>query len=409
MTIKSSRVVIADLNSEFNEILEEKNDRMFFLRIARYGKYVSDNEVLMKIISPLYKESKKDIISFGEAWKQFYEEWKPLAKDLLEKAGKAGLKETHPLQNEIAELKRRLENATVSYDHDELYYFYRPYFELIQRFKDAGKEKLIADKHLEESGSKFTIELNKTEGEWEKFKSLREISVWWAHYKIELLACVVYSEAYKNAYFDSNRMLDAIYKYEIERLGKDRSYIPSYLKRFDYEKWIKRLHHYLIPRAESFDYNNSLDSKSEIDIIGTLSKRDHDVLPKVFRKEEKDAVANSPAKNELVCGKLRVDLDQGVIHYGNNNPVEISPDNNIVKLLVVLMQSRKIAEYTEIAKNLEINCWHEGTTNREVSREVQFLKRDLITFLRDNVHMTNKEIKEMIVAKKNLGYKLRCV
>jgi len=73
-----------------------------------------------------------------------------------------------------------------------------------------------------------------------------------------------------------------------------------------------------------------------------------------------------------------------------------------------LMESKKVVEYVEIAKRLETNYWHEGVTNKDVAREVQFLRRDLATFLRDKVGMTNKEIQKVIINKKNIGYKLHC-
>lgn len=123
---------------------------------------------------------------------------------------------------------------------------------------------------------------------------------------------------------------------------------------------------------------------------------------------EETKITSAPSGNELVCGSLRVNLDQGVIYRGNNSPVEISPDNNIVKFLVILIGSNKIVEYVEIAKKLEMNCWHERASNKDVAREVQFLKRDLVTFLRNGLGMTKKEIRGMVVNKKNFGYKLRC-
>ena len=112
--------------------------------------------------------------------------------------------------------------------------------------------------------------------------------------------------------------------------------------------------------------------------------------------------------NNLVCGNLRIDLEQGTICYGNNNPIEISPSNNIVKFLVILMRGGKAIEYVEIAKQLEMNCWHEGATNKDVAREVQFLRRDLVAFLINKISIPQNEIKKMILSKPSFGYKLNC-
>ena len=125
-------------------------------------------------------------------------------------------------------------------------------------------------------------------------------------------------------------------------------------------------------------------------------------------KEVRQSTA-PPSDNQLRCSGLLLDLDQGIIQYRDNSPVEISPDNSVVKMLIFLIRNEKVAEYIEIAKSLEMGCWYEGATNKDVARDVQFLRRDLATFLRDKVGMSEQEIQDMIITKKNLGYKLRCV
>jgi len=110
----------------------------------------------------------------------------------------------------------------------------------------------------------------------------------------------------------------------------------------------------------------------------------------------------------LECGLLKINLDQGVIRYNDKMPAEISPDDKKIRFLVFLMENKKVVEYAEIAKKLDVNWWQEGLTNKDVARDVQFLRRDLATFLRDEVSMTNREIQKMIINKKNIGYKLRC-
>jgi len=121
-----------------------------------------------------------------------------------------------------------------------------------------------------------------------------------------------------------------------------------------------------------------------------------------------DTITSSIMNKLLICGVLRINLEQGIISYSDKTPVEISSDTKIIKFLVFLMQNKRVVEYREIAKNIEMNCWHEGISNEDVAREVQFIKRDLTTFLEDKVGMNQKEIQNLIIVKKNVGYKLRC-
>jgi len=145
-----------------------------------------------------------------------------------------------------------------------------------------------------------------------------------------------------------------------------------------------------------------------LDIVKDLNSEGLVIDHKTLNSYLSDTTPSQKHDQLLKCGKLQVNLSQGVIQYSGNNPVEIEPDNEIIKFLVVLMESKKVVEYVEIAKRLETNYWHEGVINKDVAREVQFLRRDLATFLRDKVGMTNKEIQKVIINKKNIGYKLHC-
>jgi hypothetical protein len=128
-----------------------------------------------------------------------------------------------------------------------------------------------------------------------------------------------------------------------------------------------------------------------------------------------DEYEQSRTKNSRIsvqqfsCGNIMINLDQAIMKYKANNPVEISPDNDEIQMLVFLMKNKGIVKkYIEIAKELNINCYHKAATNSDVAREVQFLRRDLATFLRKKVGMSDEEINRMIIVKKNTGYKLQC-
>lgn len=116
----------------------------------------------------------------------------------------------------------------------------------------------------------------------------------------------------------------------------------------------------------------------------------------------------SPSNDKVLeCGSLKINLDQSTIQFNDTSPVEISTGVNTIKFLIILMENKRVVEYTEIAQKLKLNCYHDGVTNKDVAREVQFLRRDLGDSL-VKIGMNKTEIQGMFISKKNVGYKLRC-
>jgi heterodisulfide reductase subunit B len=64
-----------------------------------------------------------------------------------------------------------------------------------------------------------------------------------------------------------------------------------------------------------------------------------------------------------------------------------------------------VVEYKEIAEWLDLNCYHPDYKNEEYSREVQLIRKKLNPIL-EKAGMKREEINKMIIAKKNLGYKI---
>lgn len=137
----------------------------------------------------------------------------------------------------------------------------------------------------------------------------------------------------------------------------------------------------------------------------------HEKLPEVYKEigsiYKNFATIYQEQSKDLTCGNLRLDLAQSVIKYKDSPPTEISTGINIIKLLIFLMENRRVVEYIEIAQKLKLNCYHEGVINKDVAREVQFLRRDLGDFL-VKIGITKTEVQGMFISKKNVGYKLRC-
>lgn len=165
----------------------------------------------------------------------------------------------------------------------------------------------------------------------------------------------------------------------------------------NFVKWERRDRYYSIEEI----------NHTQLPITFNKTKTDYTRLASEY---EQSQVKVAPTSNkQFRCGNLLVDLDQTIIQNGDKNPVEISPDDKKIRMLVFLMKNKGIVkQYVEIAEELSINSYYEGVNNSHVAREVQFYKRDLVTFLRKKVGMTNQEINNMIIAKKNIGYKLQC-
>lgn len=111
-----------------------------------------------------------------------------------------------------------------------------------------------------------------------------------------------------------------------------------------------------------------------------------------------------PDNEIFTWGELKIDLAKGTIQYKNGVAKEISPAQDEVKFLILLMQTNQIVKYSEIAKKLDMNC--QMADPAEVARAVQYLRRNIVPILED-VGMTRKEIQSMIISKRNIGYKLR--
>lgn len=257
----SARVVITDLESRYNEIEKEQNKVQFFIKIANYGKYVLENPLAVVILKPLYQEAINDAKPYLDSWLSFIKIWKGYAQDILEKAEKAGIKDdlTDPFSNEIATIKRHLNDKKTSVLEIDLQYYYNPYQTLVWKFDKLNKSHLLIPKHLLsiESGKNevvlFTF-YQEVKNEWDIFKVNRESKVWWAHYQICRLAAGVLNLNLGDEYFKEGSVIDGIYKSEFNELVKGNPQNSPIVLHFDrYVVWIRRLHEYLVPRLkESF-------------------------------------------------------------------------------------------------------------------------------------------------------------
>lgn len=163
-------------------------------------------------------------------------------------------------------------------------------------------------------------------------------------------------------------------------------------------------------------YDKIVQDLHEPNQLSELKERYNKILGEIKSKSknldaspQKDTQTPISPSNDKVleCGSLKINLDQSTIQFNDTSPVEISTGVNTIKFLIILMENKRVVEYTEIAQKLKLNCYHDGVTNKDVAREVQFLRRDLGDSL-VKIGMNKTEIQGMFISKKNVGYKLRC-
>ena len=126
-------------------------------------------------------------------------------------------------------------------------------------------------------------------------------------------------------------------------------------------------------------------------------------LEKVKSEQKPNKIQNEEIYH---LGQLNLNVSQGIICYDNNSIIEISKETECIKFLIFLFDNRRVVEYVEIAKHLDLNSYHVGCTNQDMARDVQFIKRDLLSFLKNKVGMPEKETKNIIITKRSLGLKL---
>lgn len=171
------------------------------------------------------------------------------------------------------------------------------------------------------------------------------------------------------------------------------------------------------PKYELMPELNDLFKKID-DTLDRIIRQDDDDFAKLATEaSEKNPFLKRENKLErpkvsrmLKSGLLNLNLTTGTLQYGNNLPVEISPEKTEVKFLAILMSNQRIVEYKELGEEFMRGSSIDRATNQGMARNIQFLKRDLLSYLKENVGMPKDQVRaisKMIEAKRGKGYKLR--
>lgn len=143
--------------------------------------------------------------------------------------------------------------------------------------------------------------------------------------------------------WDLKMLFDEI-AYVISEKKDPNKHIYEYIHS-DYVLHLQRLHQYtkdkLMTAREEIEQNKN----SQIS-IEEKPKKESNAINGVTPKNNKEI---------LSCGRLQLDLDKGTLCFGSKTPVEISPDNNAIKLLTFLLNNQRVVEYKEMALLHESN------------------------------------------------------
>lgn len=152
---------------------------------------------------------------------------------------------------------------------------------------------------------------------------------------------------------------------------------------------------------------NQLEKKIRLlEIITDDWKNATEFVLEIDRKKFKYLYEEYQDRGKILTYKsIKLDLVKGKIQYKQEPPVDIQPDNREIKFLTLLMKKPgTIHENKYIAKELGMNSsW---ASNKDLAREIGYIRRDLLSWLTNTVKIPEEEAKSMIENKKNFGYKL---
>lgn len=253
MALNTTKIIIADLEAKFKQIRKEHVHKVFYRRIADYGKYLLENEQAREILIQFREDRKRDISSYNVAFQEFISKWQESAKDLLAIAKKAGFADdyTTPFRTTMTSIENTLKagaHTSSTLSHDD---YWTQYLFLAKRFLTEGKINLLIPKHYNEKTKFFKLHTyyNHTTHEWEQFKQIREIEPWWAYNQIERLTFAAYRLNEELRIMIGYSECDSIYISDFKELLMGR---PSdIVKRERLANWTEVLHDYIISRLSS--------------------------------------------------------------------------------------------------------------------------------------------------------------
>lgn len=419
--LKSNSIEVSDADpKEISKNLERRYlsfkdlpEKGFFIGLADYVEYIEKTPVLEQIMSLIHAQKARD----QEKLNQY--------EDMLMKDIETTEKTLFDLINEQKISDKGLDYLVDQYNGrkdgriqstatkvDGLYtdlskiidFLYHNGFQdkVAHLVKIRQEDSVITDYLISKIYEVYKIE-------YRNFEEQKETSLWgaWNELAVAYLATNKYrTEVEKLSYeFDFwKRMNYYMIRKDIEKmLGKihDDGH-RSFLIKNEFTVHVSRIQNFILDNL-SKTKSHKPDAETSIQPVIHTKKVVEKKVDDIYDKDRNDV---QDSKRILKWRNLKIDIDQQTIQYGNTSPQEVSLGTNPMKLLILLLEQRKVVQYVEIAKTLNLNSYHEGVTNDDVARDVQGVRRDLVTHLMATVGIKKEEIGQMIVRKTKEGYKI---
>jgi len=144
---------------------------------------------------------------------------------------------------------------------------------------------------------------------------------------------------------------------------------------------------------------------TQIDYLLTIKDLIDSYTPKQpgknYSKDNKKLFVSSHSFYKL--NNITLNLENATLAF-KNKEIEISPSTSPIRLLeLLIINAGKIVEYKDIGRHLGMNCYYPGITNKDIARDIQFIKNDLVNIL-SLVGMEKNNINRFITTKTGLGY-----
>ena len=100
-------------------------------------------------------------------------------------------------------------------------------------------------------------------------------------------------------------------------------------------------------------------------------------------KKKRETTVTINDNSVYKTGYVTLDINQSILQFKDNRPIKISPDNQEIELLRLLLENiDKVVTYETIAKTLQPNAYN-GEVTEEVKNAIKMVKKKLTDLLTD--------------------------
>lgn len=354
------------LEKQYKELINEKNDWHFFVKLADYAIFIKDNAELNEIVSNLLNQKKID-------YQEFISKETEAKKELL-KAEKKVLKivADNDLQKESARIKRAVSDL-IGYKEGHIIsseafpeFIHSRLFEIGIGLAELNKKQLLGGYSKDNSERKniygnfvFSNKLKEYREELEKTKSIEKISYWNAWDKINLVWIVLYDKekSLKQLSKEKNFLSLNLFALIDEMNQIEKSYRQPFEKRSLYYNFIRE--HYSLYLSRLHNY-----------LLKELNLRREEK-----KRQEKKKEAEVSKKYNI---NLELDEDTSELILGNRS-IKLKKFGKEYNVLKTILNSREFSLedeifFSEIAEQMDIA---QSPSDKDVYNAIGELKKKI--------------------------------